>query len=108
MFCKSIYRQFYAQTKKDYETEEEKAKDKIKTKTKLYQESKLAKSRKKNNEEFIKQNQHEIEGFGKTESELRLHNKLYEIQEKLFKELKSTSADAQEQVQRTNGKRQLQ
>jgi hypothetical protein len=73
-------------------------KDKLDKNPAITEAHKLRNIRKKNNEEFIKQNQHEIEGFGKTESELRLHNKLYEIQEKLFKELKSTSADAQEQV----------
>jgi hypothetical protein len=73
-------------------------KDKLDKNPAITEAHKLRNIRKKNNEEFIKQNQHEIEGFGKTESELRLHNKLYEIQEKLFKELKSTGADAQEQV----------
>jgi hypothetical protein len=74
-------------------------KDKLDKNPAITQESKLAKARKDNNEEFIKQNKHEIDGFGKTESELRLHNKLYEIQEKLFKELKSTGVDAQVAVQ---------
>jgi uncharacterized small protein (DUF1192 family) len=96
-FLQEHIQTFYAQLKKLRE-EEEKAKDKINSKKAIQQINDLAELRKKNNKEFIKQNQHEIEGFGKTESELRLHNKLYEIQEKLFKELKSTSADAQEQV----------
>jgi hypothetical protein len=92
--------QFYAR-KKDLETKEEIEKNKKKNSNEpiITQESKLAKARKDNNEEFIKQNKHEIDGFGKTESELRLHNKLYEIQEKLFKELKSTGVDAQVAVQ---------
>jgi hypothetical protein len=96
-FLQEHIQTFYAQLKKLRE-EDEKAKDKINSKKAIQQINDLAELRKKNNKEFIKQNQHEIEGFGKTESELRLHNKLYEIQEKLFKELKSTSADAQEQV----------
>jgi hypothetical protein len=96
-FLQEHIQTFYAQLKKLRE-EEEKAKAKISNKKAVEEVNKLANIRKKNNEEFVKQNQHEIEGFGKTESELRLHNKLYEIQEKLFKELKSTSADAQEQV----------
>jgi uncharacterized protein YoxC/uncharacterized small protein (DUF1192 family) len=96
-FLQEHIQTFYAQLKKLRE-EEEKAKDKINSKKAIQEINDLAELRKKNNKEFIKQNQHEIEGFGKTESELRLHNKLYEIQEKLFKELKSTSADAQEQV----------
>ena len=96
-FLQEHIQTFYAQLKKLRE-EEEKAKAKISNKKAVEEVNKLANIRKKNNEEFVKQNQHEIEGFGKTESELRLHNKLYEIQEKLFKELKSTGADAQEQV----------
>jgi uncharacterized protein YoxC len=96
-FLQEHIQTFYAQLKKLRE-EDEKAKDKINSKKAIQEINDLAELRKKNNKEFIKQNQHEIEGFGKTESELRLHNKLYEIQEKLFKELKSTSADAQEQV----------
>ena len=91
------YEEFIFQ-KKLLETEDKINKEKISNKPIIKESNKLANIRKKNNKEFIKQNQHEIDGFGKTESELRLHNKLYEIQEKLFKELKSTGADAQEQV----------